>query len=339
MADRSLLVFGVCALLTVAACKEEGVRAYRAPKPAGSHSQAPAGIAWDVPQGWESVNSDQPMRLATFKPASGQPEISITAFPGDSGGLLANINRWRGQLGLEPLDQSQLAAAVETSTEGSVKVTLTDVTGSKGQEMLGAVIDPGDGKTWFVKATGEPSVIASLKPDFNAFARSFRPAAATPDGGTPTAAVLPTPPPPTGDVHARLVAFQPPQHWKRDPAASAMVAAAYDAATPDGPARITATMLTSSGGGVLANINRWRDQLGLPPVQSLDQQPCTDLGHGDLIVDLTAQDGSRRMLAAIVTASPDTWFFKMTGPPKAIDAEHAAYEKLVRTVGLGERAP
>jgi hypothetical protein len=33
----------------------------------------------------------------------GKAEVTVSAFPGDTGGLLANLNRWRGQIGLEPV--------------------------------------------------------------------------------------------------------------------------------------------------------------------------------------------------------------------------------------------
>ena len=118
-----------------------------------------------------------------------------------------------------------------------------------------------------------------------------------------------------------------------------MVAAAYDASNADGGARITATVLLNDGGGVLANINRWREQIGLPPFEKLEQQPKTDLGRGNLMVDLTAADGVRRIMAAIVTSQGETWFFKITGSVKGIEAERSMFEKLVRNVGLGEQTP
>ena len=49
------------------------------------------------------VKPPAPMRKATFGVPAGSAEadLSITAFPGDVGGELANINRWRGQVGLD----------------------------------------------------------------------------------------------------------------------------------------------------------------------------------------------------------------------------------------------
>lgn len=327
--QAGLVVTGMCALLP--ACNDDEIRAYRAPKQqaraAAPEAPAESRVSWTVPQGWESVASDQPMRLATFKPGQDMPEVTLSAFPGDSGGLLANINRWRGQLGLPPIGEAELAKTSESGTFEGVAVTTVDITGSAGQQLLGAVVTPGDGKTWFVKAIGEPAAIAKLKPVFGAFARSFRLQREAPTVSSSAGA---------GDVQARLSAWKGPSHWAADPNASTMVAAAYDAKNTEGGAKITATMLLNDGGGVLSNINRWRDQLGLPPVMQLDQQPVTKLGVGSMWVDLAAADNSRRMIAAIVPSNGQTWFFKITGTPKGVEAERPHYEQLVRGVGLGE---
>ncbi len=268
------------------------------------------------------------MRLATFRTGQGSPEVTLSAFPGDSGGLLANINRWRGQIGLEPTDEAQLAKSVESATVEGVSITLVDIPGAAGQELLGAVVVPGDGKSWFVKAVGEPAAIAKLKPIFSAFARSFRLQAERPAVNSGS-----------GEVQTRLSAWKPPAQWRADPNASTIVAAAYDATNPAGAAKITATMLLNDGGGVLANINRWRDQVGLPPVEKVEQQPIKDLGRGDVMVDLATTDNTRRMIVSIVSSQNQTWFFKITGAPAAVEAERAAYERFVRNVGRGEDIP
>jgi hypothetical protein len=281
------------------------------------------------------------MRLATFKSGQGLPDVLLSAFPGDTGGLLANINRWRGQLGLDPIDDAQLAQATETATFEGVIVTTVDLTGSGGQEMLGAVVVPGDGQTWFVKATGEPAAIAQLKPTFGAFARSFRlhREAAGKDGGAPGANATQSAAKGDGGVQARLSAWKPPSNWVINPSPPQFVTAAFDATNADGGAKITATMLVNDGGGVMSNINRWRDQMGLPPVERLDQQSTIDVGAGSIVVDLSAADNTRRMLAAIVSGQNQTWFFKVTGTPKGVESEMANYKLLVRGVGLGAGTP
>lgn len=324
------LAVGLCGML--GACDDNGVHAYRAPKQhVHTHADEAPSVTWIAPQGWESVASDQQMRLATFRPGPGLPEVSLTAFPGDTGGLLANINRWRGQIGLGPIDEAQLAQTVQTDTVEGVKVTTVDITGASGQEMLGAIVVPGDGKTWFVKATGDPDAIARLKPAFSVFARTFR-LQSSPSGAPPSAG-------PADDVLARLNSWTLPPNWRADPTASSIVAAAYEATNTDGGAKITATVLLNDGGGMLPNINRWRDQLGLPPVDKFELQPTTSLGGGSIVVDLAAADGSRRAVSAIVRSQNQTWFFKISGTPKGVEAEKAPFDFFVRRVGLGEQKP
>ena len=60
------------------------------------------------------------MRLASHKVSDedgNEIDFSITSFPGDVGGLLANVNRWLGQIGLPPTDQktSQIRPPVEVA--------------------------------------------------------------------------------------------------------------------------------------------------------------------------------------------------------------------------------
>jgi hypothetical protein len=41
------------------------------------------------------------MRYATLKaPVDGRIDVSVTVLPGEAGGELANVNSWRGQIGL-----------------------------------------------------------------------------------------------------------------------------------------------------------------------------------------------------------------------------------------------
>ncbi len=41
-------------------------------------------------------------------------KIAVSVFPGPVGGALANINRWRMQLGLAPIKQEELPTATQT---------------------------------------------------------------------------------------------------------------------------------------------------------------------------------------------------------------------------------
>lgn len=320
-------------------------------------------VTWSVPAGWKEVASEQPMRLATFD--TGGAEVTLSAFPGAAGGTLANVNRWRGQIGLEAIDEAALAATVTTTTVDGVEVRTMAMTGSDGKVMLAGILAPGDGQTWFVKSTTDAATAAALRPAFEEFARSIRlqqgggAASGTPGAGdsaaggaaaaspsTPTSASPSASPrgpvQPAGAVESRLARFVPPAHWKTDAQSGGIVAAAYSAANDAGGARATATSLANDGGGDLANINRWRGQLGLPPVASVAESGVFDpaagvtaSAAGVTAVDLVNAAGSDRMIAVIVAGERATWFFKLRGAPAGVEAERAAFLAFVRSVGLG----
>ncbi len=140
-------------------------------------------LVWDVPAGW-SAGPERPMRKATLliPGENGGPggEVAVTAFPGDVGGNLANVNRWRQQLGLAPIGQAELGAALQHLDIGALHVDLVDITGpskppAATQRVLGAIV-PYSGATWFFKLTAPDAVVAREKDKFVAFIRTLRPA-------------------------------------------------------------------------------------------------------------------------------------------------------------------
>jgi ABC-type transport system involved in cytochrome c biogenesis permease subunit len=71
--------------------------------------------AWNLPAGWQAEPGEGPRYATIHVPAGGRTlELSVTTLGGPDAGqdeeyLLANINRWRGQLDLEPLSADDLA--------------------------------------------------------------------------------------------------------------------------------------------------------------------------------------------------------------------------------------
>lgn len=136
-------------------------------------------LKWTAPSGWTAM-PDRPMRKATFaiRGASGaSAELSITAFPGDTGGLLANLNRWRGQIGLPPLAAGELDAAVAPLAAGDLRFAVVDFAGTANgapTRLLGAVL-PYQGETWFFKLTGPDAFVAAQKAAFSEFLKTVAP--------------------------------------------------------------------------------------------------------------------------------------------------------------------
>jgi hypothetical protein len=129
---------------------------------------------WPIPEGWKVVPGQKPMRLATFEAgaAGGTVEVVLSEFPGDAGGLLANINRWRAQVGLPAGTLQEIEAEAVRIDAAPVNGHVVHLRGEQ-SHMLGAVLnDSKAGRTRFVKATGSPATIEALRPSFEQFARS-----------------------------------------------------------------------------------------------------------------------------------------------------------------------
>jgi hypothetical protein len=197
----SILAIGAATLL-LAACGEEKVSAYRVPKEkdpefataaadaGASQDQAPgaamadtavptaggADLVWQAPASWK-VEPPAPMRKASYglPTAGGQSELSITAFPGDVGGELANVNRWRGQVGLGALGAGELESAVSRVEANGLSFTIVELAhpGEGADGILGAIV-PFGGSTWFFKLKGPVAALRSSKPEFLGFLHTVR---------------------------------------------------------------------------------------------------------------------------------------------------------------------
>ena len=115
------------------------------------------------------------MRLASFDiPGDGgaKGDLSISALGGAAGGLLANVNRWRGQVGLAPWSDEQLAKESEVLKFGADSGTLVDLKGA--DKRILAVIMPRGERTWFYKLTAPDALVTREREAFVTFVKSVR---------------------------------------------------------------------------------------------------------------------------------------------------------------------
>ena len=127
------------------------------------------------PDGWEEVaDAGGPIvRAAVFKVKDGDQsaEVTVTPLPGDAGGLLPNVNRWRGQLKLDPFTEAQLKDFPKVDVAGASVSVVDTGEGAGRQRILGAVV-PHAGGTWFFKMTGPSDVVEKQKSRFTDFLKS-----------------------------------------------------------------------------------------------------------------------------------------------------------------------
>jgi hypothetical protein len=135
-------------------------------------------LRWQAPAQWKPKAATA-IRKGSYSVtrAGDEADVSVTAFPGDVGGLSANVNRWRGQVGLPPLDDSAMGTATEAFDANGLHFTLVDFAGSEtsGQQRILAAFAPWQGGTWFFKMTGPAALVEDEKPAFVAFLRTVQP--------------------------------------------------------------------------------------------------------------------------------------------------------------------
>jgi len=139
--------------------------------PAAPPSSEKPQIQWDVPPGWSSSPASA-MRYASFAAEKNgeKVDISVVTFPGDGGGDEDNVNRWRQQIGLGPVDS--VDALIVPQHAGALHFSTVDMAGPTARILAGWTRH--EGRVWFFKLTGPPTVVEQEKPNFAAFLQSVR---------------------------------------------------------------------------------------------------------------------------------------------------------------------
>ena len=143
--------------------------------PPGTSADA-ANPRWVIPTGWQPGKISS-MRRASYV-AKGDSEklaeIVVTVFPGDVGGLVANVNRWRGQIGLAPAAAEEIAGLTTKLTVAGEAATQVDFKNDASGARMIVVTVPHAGNPWFYKLTGDASVVEAQKADFVKFVQSVK---------------------------------------------------------------------------------------------------------------------------------------------------------------------
>lgn len=145
--------------------------------PAGAVSQNNA-LAWTAPAAWQERAPGSIRKGSYTVPgeAGAVGDLSITAFPGDTGGLHANVNRWRGQIGLAPISDADVEKSTEHIDANGLHITFVEMVGTSGNppmRLLGAIV-PHERETWFFKLTGPDALVASQREAFRTFLTTIK---------------------------------------------------------------------------------------------------------------------------------------------------------------------
>lgn len=133
-------------------------------------------LTWTAPAHWQAKAPGM-VRKGSFTvvgEAGANGDLGITAFPGDTGGLHANVNRWRGQIGLAPAGNAEIEAGIEHLDVNGLHIDFVELLGPQGIRLLGAIV-PFNQETWFFKLTGPDALIAKERAAFREFIQTVKP--------------------------------------------------------------------------------------------------------------------------------------------------------------------
>lgn len=290
-------------------------------------------LQWILPNGWQEIAPSQ-MRVASFSVTDTNGETAdIGVIPLPTGGdELALVNMWRDQMQLPALTNE---TSTETVSVGNDSAKLFDIAsdvplidGKFRARILVAMLTRGE-TSWFFKMDGEDSFVAVQKENFLQFLKSV----SFVENAPAQIAAAPTTP-----SESDKSIWTIPPGWKQiDP--GAMLFAKFSITTGDENADVNVISLES--GGLLANVNRWRGQLGLEPLKDDTELahivPEMDLPSGGhlTIVDFTGTDSKTgkptRLVGAILPQNGQTWFYKLMGDEQIVARQKDAFIQFIQS--------
>jgi len=364
----SAACLGLGATLALSGCGRDEIKVYQVPKerlaspatasmPDSVSQQARSTLSFTTPEGWIAIPPGE-MRVASFNvktKENKQADVSVIPLSGAAGGDFNNVNRWRAQVGLDaigPEEMKKLAQPIEVAGQAADLYEFSGQNSSSGDPMrILAVIQHRGGTAWFFKMTGDDELVALQKAAFISFMRSCKfelDAAALPPDHPPIGGTALPPDHPEISTASAVATSRPssegnpkwtvPADWKEVPGGDFLVAKFTVGGEGGAQAAVNISRSGGDGGGLAANVNRWRKQLGLEEI-SPDEiaQVATTIetsGGKASLIEMSGTDARSGQPASLVGAmtsqSGQTWFYKLMGDAKVVENQKDAFTKFIQ---------
>jgi len=270
---------------------------------------------WTVPAGWKEVPATDGVTHTFFALDSADPKLrlGVSRFPGQQD-LTANVNRWRGQLKLKPVDAEEAAKAAVPLDTAAGKALWVELTGT------------------FTEQTRMPPFAGGMGGPGPVDPKSPMPAGHPPIGAGPVAAG----PEANAPVAEAPFKYELPSGWTVSPP-SQFNLAAFTMGDGDAKGRVT---VSEAQGDLLSNINRWRGQLGIPPTDAEQLQSLLtkvkvsglDADFVELIAPAPAGEQGAILGVVAKQASGSSIFIKFTGGAPLAQRERERFMKFVGSI-------
>jgi hypothetical protein len=312
-----------------------------ASSPSASSMTAPGatGIA-DVPKNWEPQPLSQ-MRLASFLVRGDNgatADVSFVMLGPAAGNVLDNVNRWLGQIKQPAVTEEKLKSMVQPLATTHGDIAVVDLSGEpengdplKDGRIIGAIASDDTG-TAFFKMRGNVALVGTEKQNFLKWVSASRSANSAPEttSSPPMTSVSAAT---SADSEKPQIKWEVPAGWSPAPA-SAMRYASFAMEKNGEKADISVVTFPGDGGNDVDNINRWRQQIGLPAVGAeVLKSMIAPVQAGDVRLESVDMNGTNgRVLAAWTRQGGRAWFFKMSGRSTLLEQEKPQFVVFLQSI-------
>ena len=266
---------------------------------------------WKLPEGW----TVGPKKTSMFAPlatliidADSNTQLTISSL-GPNQDLLANANRWRGQLGLDPLTEDQIDT--EFAKGDGDEFYLFDAVGTGSGQMAS-----GNGR----------------RPPFaNA---PFLNRQAMQAGGATDGLKNSKPKPIAGSG----LKYDTPDGWSVAQSSGMVPSTRFTKASksdPEKPTLITLTKMSAAVNNWPANAKRWAGQAGQTftddELEAATEEFKID-GQPTQLIELLDGKPDMAIVAVMTVAGNDAWFFKLVGDKESVTQEQPTFRELLKTI-------
>ena len=262
---------------------------------------------WEVPEGW----TVGPKKTSMFAPratlildADSTTELTVSTLSPNQD-LLANANRWRGQLGLEPLTQDQIDT--EFAKADGDDFYLFDAVGTGSGQMAGGRRPP-FANAPFLNRGAMPTEKQPLPKSNSGSGLDYD----SPAGWSVTKS--------SGMVPSTRFTKKSKVETEADSSK---------------PTLITLTRMSAAANNWPTNAQRWAGQAGQTLTAAELKAATEELeidGQPSQLIELLDGDPEMAIVAVMTVAGKDAWFFKLVGDKESVANEQATFRKLLNSI-------
>lgn len=350
-------------IILVAGCKkDDDVRSSQVPKElkeAAAEPEAdataagtgdlgfPGDLRWKLPADWKQVPPPAGRMgiraAAAIQVSPEDPKLLLTMsqLPPDREIIQANIDRWSGMVHLTAPTGDDLKKVMTQRNNGDVTIAVIDLNNpaEPALRLLGAIVISASadrGQIWAMKVTGPAAKITAQKGRFDEFLGSIRFAAS---GAAPTGAETP-PAAPEIATGADGVTWTLPAGWTAEPGSATNMRVATIHPGGNGATEIKVSKFGTIGGGLGANVTRWRREVGLGAVSDEEADAGQKVPFGPTtftVHDYTGPvNGGTREVVVLTELNGATWYFKLIGPTDAVNAQKPAFDQFLSSLRFAQ---